>query len=160
MSFRQSVFEEVGLFDTDMGRSAAVPLGCEETVLGILVSQHYGKGSVVHVPSATVDHKVGPERSNVQYFVRRCFAEGISKAAVAERVGVTDASSVERKYVSCVLTKGIASGGYQFVRGDLAGIATASFIAVGFMVTAGYGMGRLGLTNLVSRVLLRHSANR
>ena len=31
MSFRRSVFDKVGAFDTDMGRVGSLPLGCEET---------------------------------------------------------------------------------------------------------------------------------
>jgi GT2 family glycosyltransferase len=156
MSFRRSVCDEVGGFDTEMGRVAWVPLGCEETVLGIRVVQHHGEGSIVQMPSAVVDHRVGPERATVTYFVRRCFAEGISKAAVAARVGATDGSSVERRYVSRVLPGGVLVGLRRSVRGEIAGLARAGLIVLGLGVTTvGYGVGRLGLSGVLTRLLVR-----
>ena len=51
---------------------------------------------LVHVPFARVHHHVGAERTKVGYFLRRCYAEGISKAAVAERAGSEQALASER----------------------------------------------------------------
>ena len=51
---------------------------------------------LVHVPLAVVHHHVGAERTNVHYFLRRCFAEGVSKAAVAQRAGSERALASER----------------------------------------------------------------
>ena len=155
MSFRRAVFSDVGVFDTEMGRVAAVPLGCEETVVGIRVHQHYGPGTILQVPTASVDHRVGPERANVRYLVRRCFAEGISKAAVARLVGVADASSAEWSYVTSVLPRGVASGLAQFVGGDRSGAARSTVIVLGLSATVlGYGLGRLGLDRVVIRALI------
>jgi GT2 family glycosyltransferase len=158
MSFRRSVFSEVGNFDGDMGRIGAVPLGCEETVLGIRVSQHYGRGSIVQVPMAIVDHKVGAERASIRYLMRRCFAEGISKAAVAQKVGASDGSSAERRYVTRVLPSGVVAGLARFIRGDLAGLEGAGVIVTGLALTVlGYVLGRLGLVVAISQWLVGHS---
>ena len=62
MSFRRSVFEEVGLFSANVGRITTVPLGCEETELAIRALRHFEGSKIVHVPSAVVHHSVGPER--------------------------------------------------------------------------------------------------
>jgi len=156
MSFRRSVFDELGGFDTTMGRVASAPLGCEETVLGIRVVQRHGEGSIVQVPSAVIDHRVGTERATISYFVRRCFAEGISKAAVAQRVGASDGSSAERRYVSRVLPSGVLAGTKRAARGELAGLARAGLIVVGLAVTTiGYGIGRMGLSGFLTRMLVR-----
>ena len=119
-------FPMSGGFDIEMGRVAAVPLGCEETVVGIRVLQRYGPGTILHVPAATVDHRVGPERASVRYLVKRCFSEGISKAAVARLVGTNDGSSAERAYVTNVLPRGVASGLAQFLSGDPSGASRSS----------------------------------
>jgi hypothetical protein len=82
MSFRRSVFDEVGPFSANIGRIAAVPLGCEETELAIRALRHYTGSKIVHAPDSVVHHRVGRERLSAGYFARRCFAEGISKSVV------------------------------------------------------------------------------
>jgi GT2 family glycosyltransferase len=156
MAFRRSVFSEVGYFDRQMGRVAGVPLGCEETVLGIRVGQHFGKGNILYVPTAVVAHKVGPERANLGYFIKRCFAEGISKAAVAHLVGKADGSSVERRYVTRILPSGFKAGLRRFAAGDVAGVAASSLIILGLLATSfGYGVGRLGFGTSITRWLIQ-----
>jgi GT2 family glycosyltransferase len=158
MSFRRTVFSDVGRFDTEVGRTAAVPLGCEETMLGIRVGRHYGQGSIVQVPSAIVDHKVGAERATVRYLMKRCFSEGISKAAVARKVGRADASSSELQYVRKVLPSGIAAGVARCARGEMDGLKAAGLILLGLFCTVlGYVTGRVGLGRPAARWLARRS---
>jgi hypothetical protein len=158
MSFRRSVFEDVATFDTEMGRVDGVPLGCEETVLGIRVTQHHGEGSIVHAPHAVVDHKVRGTRATPAYLLRRCFAEGISKAAVAQRVGSLDGTSSERRYVLRVLPQGVARGVARFFRGDWAGLLSSGLILAGVAsATTGYLIGRVGLSGAISRWLVGRS---
>jgi hypothetical protein len=159
MSYRRNVFTEVGTFDCDMGRVWALPLGCEETLHGIRVQQFYGQGAIVHVPTSIVDHQVPAERATVRYLMRRCFAEGISKAAVAQRVGASDGSSAERRYVLKVLPSGIISGILRCTRGETAGLAVSGLILTGLTLTIlGYAVGLLGLAGPVSRGLIWISA--
>ncbi len=158
MSFHRTVFSDVGHFDTEMGRTAAAPLGCEETVLGILVRRQYGREAIVQVPSAIVDHKVGAERATVRYLMRRCFAEGISKAAVAERIGRGDASSSELQYVRSILPSGIAGGVARWVQGDVDGLKAAGLIVLGTSCTVfGYAAGRVGLGGHATRWMVERS---
>jgi len=152
MSFRRSVFDEVGDFDGTMGRVSSVPLGCEETALGIRIQQRFGSGRIVHVPTAVVYHKVGPERSTISYLIRRCFAEGVSKAMLAELVGAQDASSSERNYVFKALPSGVVSGLMRTAHGDLLGPMASGVIVIGLGVTTvGYVLGRLGLSHLLQQ---------
>ena len=107
MSFRRSLFDEVGHFDTAMGRLGTLPLGCEETEFALRVRQSFPGTELVHVPLARVHHHVGAERVKIRYFLRRCYAEGISKAAVARRAGSEMALASERTYVRSTLPKGV-----------------------------------------------------
>ena len=110
MSFRRSMFAEVGMFREGLGRQtmASPPFGCEETELAIRAVRGVVGSRIVHEPSAVVHHHVPSEKTTWHYFVRRCLMEGRSKAAVSRSVGRHDALSVERRYVLRVLTEGAA----------------------------------------------------
>ena len=89
MSFRRSVFAEVGAFREGLGRQITVsnPLGCEETEFAIRAVRGVVGSRILHEPSAVVHHYVPPERTSWGYFVRRCYSEGRSKAALSRSVG-------------------------------------------------------------------------
>jgi len=139
MSFRRSVFDEVGDFDTDMGRLGTLPLGCEETEFALRVRRTFTGTELVHVPRAMVHHHVGVERTKVRYFLRRCYSEGVSKAAVAQRAGSEQALASERTYVRSTLPRGVWGGLRAGLGGDLGGFARSVMIVVGLLTTtAGY----------------------
>ena len=148
MSFRREVLTAVGPFRTEMGRVGKRPTGCEETELCIRVSQQLS-GTLLFNPHARVLHQVSAPRTTLRYFVRRCYAEGLSKALVARTVGAQDALATERAYTSKVLPQGIKRGVTQALghntQRDLMGAARAASIILGLSVTAaGYLVGRLG----------------
>ena len=144
MSFRRALFDEVGPFDTAMGRIGTLPLGCEETEFALRVRKAFPQTDLVHVPLARVHHQVGSERTTIRYFVRRCFAEGISKAAVAERAGSERALASERAYVRSTLPKGVHEGLQDGIRGDVGGFARSIMILIGLATTtAGYCLHRV-----------------
>jgi GT2 family glycosyltransferase len=136
MSFRRAVFDEAGFFDTEMGRLGSLPLGCEETEFALRVRRTFVGMELVHVPRAVVRHHVAAERTMVRYFLRRCYAEGISKAAVAERAGREQALSSERGYVLSTLPRGVLDGLRAGLRGDAYGFARSAMILVGLLTTA------------------------
>jgi GT2 family glycosyltransferase len=139
MSFRRLLFDEVGYFDTAMGRIGTLPLGCEETEFALRVREALAGAELVHVPFARVHHHVGRERARISYFLRRCHAEGISKAAVAQRAGSKQALASERVYVRSTLPKGVADGLRAGIRGDPGGFARSIMIILGLLTTsAGY----------------------
>ena len=143
MSFRRSLFDQLGAFDTEMGRLGVLPLGCEETEFALRVRRHIEGAELVHVPGAEVRHHVEPERARVGYFLRRCYSEGLSKAAVTRRAGAGPALSTERRYVLSTLPRGMLRGLRDGLRGDAGGLARAAMIVVGLLVTtAGYLLGR------------------
>jgi len=154
MALRHSLFDVVGGFDTAMGRVGRIPLGCEETELAVRARQRIPGASFVHDPGAVALHHVSPDRVRLGYFVRRCFAEGLSKAALARRAGAQDALSSERRYSVVTLPRAaLASLGAVFT-GDVAGIARAVVIVLGVATAAsGYvvGSGRARLARTPRR---------
>lgn len=145
MSFRREVFETAGFFTSDLGRIGTVPLGCEETELAIRATQALG-GRILHIPDAVVSHFVPSERATLGYFVRRCWAEGLSKAAIARTVGRRPGASSEWIYVTRDLPIAIARDLAGVARGDLSGLGRVAAIATGLAVTtAGYGAGSCGV---------------
>jgi GT2 family glycosyltransferase len=143
MSFRRSLFERLGAFDTEMGRLGVLPLGCEETEFAIRVRENIKGVELLHVPEAVVHHHVERERVRIGYFLRRCYSEGISKAAVARRAGAGPALSTERSYVLSTLPRGVLSGLRDGVRGDTGGFARSAMIVIGLATTtAGYLVGQ------------------
>lgn len=149
MSFRRYLFDEIGTFDTEMGRLGVLPLGCEETEFAIRVRLNIAGAEILHVPSAIVRHHVEPERVRIRYFLHRCYAEGLSKAAVARRSGAGAALATERGYVVSTLSRGVLLGLRDGLRGDIGGFVRSSMIVLGLLVTtAGYvaGLGALHST--------------
>jgi glycosyltransferase involved in cell wall biosynthesis len=145
MSFRREVFELIGGFNTDVGRVGALPVGCEETEFCIRLRQRQPGAMTLLEQRARVQHRVPAGRSGWRYFRERCFAEGRSKAIVAQRLGADDALSTERSYVARTLPRGVVRGLADAVlRSDPAGLQRALAIVAGLAMTAaGYVAGRV-----------------
>jgi hypothetical protein len=125
-----------------MGRLGVLPLGCEETEFAIRVRLNMAGAELVHVPGAIVHHHVELERVQIGYFLHRCYAEGLSKAAVTRRAGADAALSTERSYVVSTLSRGVVLGFRDGFRGDTYGFARSAMIVVGLLTTtAGYLAG-------------------
>ena len=141
MAFRRSVILHTGGFTDGIGRVGRVPLGCEETEFSIRAARVTG-GRIVQQPAAQVDHQVTADRMSVRYFVRRCWAEGISKAFVSRLTGSDAALASERRYTTRTLPAGIATGVRDGLTGDRAGFKRAAAIVAGLAITAaGYLRG-------------------
>jgi cellulose synthase/poly-beta-1,6-N-acetylglucosamine synthase-like glycosyltransferase len=123
MALRADVLEEVGGFSTQLGRIGTLPVGCEETELGLRIN-HSGR-RVVLVEDSVVDHFVPRQRSSPRYVLARCFAEGQSKAVV-RRLSALDTNRTldpERAYVSTLATgmmRSVVGGARQRSAGTLA----------------------------------------
>jgi GT2 family glycosyltransferase len=144
MSIRRSALEAAGAFREDMGRIGRTPLGCEETELSIRIRQHAPGSRILHVPAAQVAHAVPVDRKGLAYFVRRCHAEGVSKAAVTRSAGAADSLASERHYASRTLPAGVIRGIRDALHGDLAGLGRAGAILLGLGATiTGYARGML-----------------
>jgi O-antigen biosynthesis protein len=151
MSFRRSVFAQVGGFDDRVGRIASLPAGCEETELCIRVRQRLPGAVVWYEPDALVSHRVRPERTTFSYFQARCRAEGMSKTRVAHLVGHRDGLETERGYVSRTLPL----GALRDTKAGLTGGGAGMFGRVGARV-AGVALTGAGFTK--ARLQMRREA--
>jgi len=154
--FRREVFEEVGGFRPEIGRIGKHPLGCEETELCIRAKQHWPQHSFMYEPRAKIRHRVPTFRTSWHYFRSRCYAEGLSKAIIAQYVGAQDALASERSYVRRTLPQGIVRGLRDaLIHRDGTGLGRAGAITFGLTTTmAGYLVGKatLQITKLRSRI--------
>jgi glycosyltransferase involved in cell wall biosynthesis len=144
MSFRKAAFDHVGGFAEQMGRIGQRLFGGEETEFSIRLTQANPDAIILYEPSSQVEHHMTEHRASLGYFVRRCWAEGISKAEVSRRVGRSRALSTERHYALRVLPRGIWNGLHDSISGDLWGAARSGAIVLGLAATAaGYCVGAI-----------------
>jgi len=142
MSFRTDLALAAGGFNETVGRVGARPRGCEETTLAIQVTAQ-AHAHVMYVPAAAVDHYVGPERAQFGYFVRRCWHEGQSKAAVVTLVGATSGLSRERRQAAVVIPTAIRRDFSSLLRGHIAGGKRIAASVAGLAASmSGYVVGR------------------
>jgi glycosyltransferase involved in cell wall biosynthesis len=137
MSFRRDVFDQVGLFSEALGRVGTLPVGCEETELGIRVGARYGPRAILHQPASRVSHHMTPGRAVVGYFYSRCWSEGRSKAVVSRLAGRSDGLSSERRYVTRTLPGALRRELLSAACGDRHALARGLNVAAGTLVTAG-----------------------
>ncbi len=143
MLFRRTVFDEVGGFADGVGRLGTLPLGCEETELCIRLTSKRPDDEIWYVPESLVLHRVSEPRTHVKYFIRRCYAEGISKAQIGKLVGNDNATSTERSYVTETLRSALQDS-LSLTAREKRNVAKAAAIVVGLTTTVvGYGRGRL-----------------
>ncbi len=140
---RREVFEAVGGFRHSIGRVGGHPMGGEETELCIRARQQWPQKFFLYEPRARIHHRIPSHRANWRYFRSRCYAEGLSKAAVARYVGAKDGLASERTYILQTLPRGIVRGLTDALyKDDLTGLARAGVIMFGLAVTiAGYVVG-------------------
>jgi hypothetical protein len=142
MSFRREVLAGLDGFRPDLGRVGTRPLGGEETELCIRAVRDSRGGRLVYEPAAAVRHRVPAGRCRWSYFRARCYAEGLSKAAVSRHTGTQSALASERAY----LRRTIPAGLVRPLRpgADRPPAMTAVALMVGVLWTlAGYCRGRV-----------------
>lgn len=144
MAMRRSVFSEVGGFTNGIGRVGKVPLGCEETELCIRHNQRHPDQRFVLVREAIVHHRVPSSRCTWSYYSSRCWAEGISKAAVSSLVGSGDGLAAERRHAMWALPRDLVASLalVRHHRRDALGHALC-VIAGSFLALAGLVRGSL-----------------
>lgn len=150
MSFRRGALTETGGFRADLGRVGKHPAGCEETELCIRLKRDRTGATLLYEPSAVVRHSVPAERTRWTYFRRRCFAEGVSKAAVTEYCGAGDALSSERAYVGSTIPTGFVAAVAQ---GQLR--RAAALVCGVLLTTLGYLDGRIAIARRRASTLSR-----
>lgn len=145
MSLRRRNGERLLAFSQEVSRTGHRLAGGEDTLFSIELGRASPNGRIVYDPDLAVYHHVRPQYTSFRHFVRRCWSEGTSKAAVAGVVGPADALSVERRYVRHTLLPGILRRVRDSIRHrNLEQLAQGAAIAVGLLATsAGYLAGSL-----------------
>jgi GT2 family glycosyltransferase len=144
MSFRTAELRRIGGFREGMGRIGTTPLGCEETEACIRMARQFPGGEIRFEPTARVHHHVPAERATWRYLLRRCWAEGLSKAHVTAVSGRSSALADEREYATRTLPRAIARALGESVHGIGAPLSRAAAIMAGLAVTtAGFIAGWL-----------------
>jgi glycosyltransferase involved in cell wall biosynthesis len=141
MAIRSSVFEAIGGFREDFGKVGDVARP-EDTDLCLRAAG--GRGIWLYEPTAKVGHWIPRQRATLRYFARRCFHEGLGKAALAALDGAHESTTAERSYAYRILPHGVLLGLRDAARGDVWGAARAAAIALGFATTAaGFAAGSM-----------------
>ena len=110
MAIRKSIIDDVGMFESRLGRNSADGNGCEETEYAIRAHQRFPEMVVIHAADSLVEHLVPAGRTTLRYFFTRCWREGRSKAILVDIAGPSDSLSAERNYVRSTLPRGVAKG--------------------------------------------------
>ena len=150
MAIKRSVLDATGLFQTELGRGASrLPLGCEETELCMRAARRFPGSIFVYASDVSCAHKVPASRATWRYLVTRCWAEGLSKAALAGQSVPLSGLAAEREYVLKTLPKAVATGFQDLGTGDVHGLLRAFAVVLGFVCTAvAYVMGRARMANV------------
>jgi glucosyl-dolichyl phosphate glucuronosyltransferase len=75
MVFRKSIFSEIGLFDTALGRKGNSTLLSNEE---IAIINKIGRGNILYVPKAQARHIIQPSRFHQTWFRKRVYWQAIS----------------------------------------------------------------------------------
>ena len=147
MSMRTRLALDAGGFDIGLGRVGTRPLGCEETELAIRLTASRPGSVVMYVPDAAVDHHVGSERLRLGYFLRRCWNEGLSKAAVVRLAGSSAGLARARRHVAAVIPAAFARDLRRAATGNLDGFMRIGALLGGLAAAVGgYLTGRARFT--------------
>jgi glucosyl-dolichyl phosphate glucuronosyltransferase len=143
MFVRHSLFDDLGGFRAGFGKTKGRS-GVEETDLCMRANQRWPDRIWLYDPAVLVQHRVPEDRLRMNYFIARCYDEGVAKAALVGFLGSEDGLAAERVYTRRTLPRGVAQGLWATVSGrDLAGAGRSAAIVVGLGATvAGYLRGR------------------
>lgn len=153
MSVRQEVFEAIGGFRTSFGNTRSTMsigssflrscAGDEETELCIRASKRWTGGIWLYEPRAKVTHRVSPDRTQLRYFLSRCYDEGLGKAQLVHLVGSRSGLSSELTYTLRVLSSAVVRNAVGDGRPwGIESMQRSSAILAGLAATAlGYAMG-------------------
>lgn len=136
--FRREVFS-LGGFREGIGRVGDDAAGGEETELTIRYRRVHPQARVVYTPRAVIHHRVRDSRARWGYYLRRCAAEGRSKAHIAAHVGSEQATSRERDYATRILRRAVVESLGEAVRTRRPEPASRAVAIVAGLGAAGWG---------------------
>ncbi|MFP4117168.1 MAG: glycosyltransferase family 2 protein [Candidatus Aenigmatarchaeota archaeon] len=78
ISFRKTVFEEIGRFPKELGRDKGKLMSEEERYLQIKILENNYK--IIYDPRAVIKHHIDSKRLSEKYLLKRSFWQGVSEA--------------------------------------------------------------------------------
>lgn len=132
MAFRRDALLQTDGFDPALGRVGSNAAGCEETELCIRLRKDGAR--VLYEPRATVLHHIDERRLTARYFMRRCWAEGRSKARISRTLGGSSLGP-ERRFAVEALRRSLSTGARATLSMEWSGIARAAALAGGLCTT-------------------------
>lgn len=108
MSFRRSIFEKTGYFDSTIGRYGKKLLSGEEAFLSFNALMKIPYSKIIYEPAASVVHKVSEKRTTIKYVLLRSYYEGYSKGIIS-RIGKKNGNflSSEKYYLKMLIKESI-----------------------------------------------------
>jgi len=107
MAVRRDALSAISGFSPELGRVGTLPVGCEETLMGVALRRQFPDLHIVRDTTFRVAHHIPQSRMTFAYFVRRCYHEGVSKAVLTRISGHQTALSSERAYTTRILPSGL-----------------------------------------------------
>ncbi|MEL6162847.1 MAG: glycosyltransferase family 2 protein [Cyanobacteria bacterium J06628_3] len=142
-SIRRSFLDDIGGFDTNLGRVGKNLLSNEELQMTELALE---KGwEVAYLPNALVAHNVSPERLKRSWFISRGWWQGISECYREQLAGKAGAGQLQR-------------GGERFIRGLYKALQHYSDPAERFDKLV-YAYGQIGYLNAAIQGLLSRKSS-
>jgi len=140
-ALRREMFDELGGYDLDLGKSADRNGGGEEADLCLRAAARWPNVIFVHEPSAVILHRVPAARLRLSYVMGRAFDEGLMKARLMSTQ--QGALGPERAFARRIPRK-VAREAGRAVRGD-GGAASqvGGLVALTGGVLAGLAVGRV-----------------
>jgi glycosyltransferase involved in cell wall biosynthesis len=138
MSFRKNVFKRAGVFDSNIGRFGKKLLSGEEPELSFRIRKKMPGSKIIYDPSAVVYHRIDDSRNSFRYLLERSFYEGLSKALISSKQGMSGVLSTEDSYLTYLFRVAVPSKLKRIHRFEslcqlLALFFSISFVFLGFL---------------------------
>ena len=106
MSFKREVFEQVGLFNENLGfaKRGTSYIQAEETEFSLRMTSKFGVG-VIYNPEAIVHHKIPVSKARLKLLLKRSFYQGYSKVLLQKWGSSPNSISTEKSYLKDLLLK-------------------------------------------------------
>jgi hypothetical protein len=151
-ALRRVMFDELGGYDVELGKSADRNGGGEEADLCLRAASRWPQVVFIHEPSAVILHRVPQGRLRLSYVTHRAFEEGLMKARVMG--SQRGALGPERAFARRIPRKVGRQAG-RALRGEAAAAAeVGGLVALTAAVLSGLVVGR-GRTAIASRPRVR-----
>ncbi len=148
ISFRLEVFEEIGGFDSEVGRRGELNIQSEETIFCVRMRNQFGHG-VVYNPDAIVAHKIFDYRTDPKWLVKRAFWQGYSKRVMEQLVD--EGSDDETAFLKQLVVEFVPNRCVELIRSPTAPELLQLLAIVMFTITVGLGYIYAAVTTLVSQ---------